>query len=72
MAARGISHDYVRVARPARDQRRLVRRSDGFHLARPKTELSEDICAVCGYGPAEVRGRSRHTAIPAVEIIAKS
>ena len=72
MGSKGISHDYVSVARPVRDGRRLVRRSDGFHRARVGTTLSDDVCAVCGYGPADVRGRGRHTAIPAVEIIANA
>jgi hypothetical protein len=31
--------------------------------------LSEDICAICGYGPADVRGKARHTAMPAVDMI---
>jgi hypothetical protein len=68
---RGTSHEYVKVKRPERDGLRIVRRSDGFHWARPATDLSEDICALCGYGPAEMRGRGRHTAKLAVEFIAK-
>jgi hypothetical protein len=72
MDGRGVSHEYVQVDRPTKDGRRLVRRSDGFHLARPSTGLSGDVCAVCGYGPADVRERGRHTAIPAVEFIAQS
>jgi hypothetical protein len=69
---RGTSHEYVQVKRPEKKNgERLVRRSDGFHWARPKTDLSEDICALCGYGPATVRGRGQHTAKLAVDVIAK-
>jgi hypothetical protein len=70
--SRGESHDYMKTARPTRDGLRLVRRSDGFHWARPTTDLSDDICALCGYGPADVRGRGRHTAKYAVEFIARA
>ncbi|HET9757780.1 MAG TPA: hypothetical protein VFP66_14835 [Candidatus Limnocylindrales bacterium] len=69
-SGRGTSHEYVQVKRPEKDGARLVRRSDGFHWARPTTDLSDDICALCGYGPAEVRGRGKHTAKLAVEVIA--
>jgi hypothetical protein len=73
MGARGLSHDYVKVDRPrSEDGQSLVMRSDGFHVARPTTYLSDDVCAVCGYGPADVRGRGKHTAIPAVDKVFKA
>jgi hypothetical protein len=70
--SRGVSHEYVQSDRPTRGGLRLVRRSDGFHWARPTTDLSDDICALCGYGPADVRGRGKHTAKFAVEFIARA
>ncbi len=67
---RGSSHSFIPIPRPMIDGLRLVRRSDGLHLARATTTLSKEVCALCLYGPAKVRGLGKHTARYAADVIA--
>ncbi len=71
-----LKHDYVFVERPkAPDGRRAVRGSNGMYWSR-QNDLTDEICAICGYGPTEIQqeklardGRAPHTAMPVVTLL---
>ena len=73
----GIVHRGVMVKRPTLpDGRRLVRYGSGLSASR-RTDLSDEVCAICGYGLTKqqmLTGKpapeTEHQAIPLIEFAA--
>ena len=71
----GVSHPAVFIPRPRTPDGRLVVRYSTHLSASRRTDLSDKVCAVCGYGLTKLQMRglgadphSEHRAIPLMEL----